>query len=92
LATTKQTSPASLAGFKSPTISPFTTMFHKRVKKLTKKATQAVAEGTYKLKRKVSTGSQEPSKAKKLKNIPSENTPSTSEESTSNTPASHVTS
>ncbi|KAJ8591970.1 hypothetical protein M405DRAFT_860152, partial [Rhizopogon salebrosus TDB-379] len=66
-------------------------MFHKRVKKLTEKAAQAVAEGTYKLKRKVSTGSQEPSKAKKSKNIPSE-TPSTSEESTSNTPASRVTS
>src|ERR1700709_1428235 len=67
-------------------------MFHKRVTKLTEKAAQAVAEGTRKLKRKVSTGSQEPSKAKKSKDIPSENTRSTSEESTLHTPASRVTS
>lgn len=61
----------ALTGFESPTIPPFTTMFHKWVKKLTKKAVQAVAEGTQKLKRKVSTSSQEPSLAKKLKHIPS---------------------
>jgi hypothetical protein len=46
-------------------------MFHKRVKKLTEKAAQAVEEGTRKLKRKVSTSSQEPSLAKKSKHISS---------------------
>ena len=55
-------------------------MFHKWVKKLTEKVAQAVAEGTQKLKRKVSTGSQEPSLAKKLKHI-SSSFPSESEES-----------
>ncbi|KAG2112009.1 uncharacterized protein F5147DRAFT_651121 [Suillus discolor] len=57
-------------------------MFHKRVKKLTEKAAQAVAEGTQKLKRKVSTGSQEPSLAKKSKHI-SLSSPSKSKESSS---------
>jgi len=71
---------------KNPTISPFTTMFHKRVKKLTEKAAQAVAESTHKLKRKVSTGSQEPSQAKKSKHLSST---SDSEESS---PTPHTTS
>lgn len=58
-------------------------MFSKRVTKLTEKAAQAVTEGGHKLKRKISTSSQEPLRGKKSKNKPStsEDIPSISEES-----------
>ncbi|KAG1800647.1 uncharacterized protein BJ212DRAFT_1305229 [Suillus subaureus] len=78
--------------FEKPTISPSTTMFSKRVTKLTEKAAQALAEGGQKLKWKISASSQELSQGKKQKKKPSalKNNPSTSEESVATNPTSHT--